>query len=94
MTHRIEIGQEYAICAAWPDDFRIRILGVPVRGAYGGDKARIATITEDGRLIRERRVSVRQLHVEAATGRGQRRRTGYVLVQHADGTKAEGSSER
>lgn len=84
MTHRIEAGQEYTFCAAHPCHFRIRVLS----GATPGGRVKIATIADDGRLLRLRLVNARDLHAEPTTRNGQPRRTGYALV------KQDGSSER
>lgn len=88
VTHRIEKDQEYAFCAAWPDDFRVRVIEPPRRE---GSLVGIATINDDGRLLRRRRIDGRQLHAERTTRSGEQRRSGYFLVQHADGTPADGS---
>ena len=84
MTHRIEPGQEYTACDP-RDHIRIRILAKPVPGAFGEGKVRVGTVTEDGRVLRPRYIAVRQLHDNP------QRRTGYLLVRHADGTPAGGA---
>lgn len=102
MTHRIEAGQEYETCTPiyWleapdgtrgPVRTRIRVTGTPDPGWH---KADIVTVALNGSTSRPRRIEVSQLHPTGTTKTGTARRAGYQLVQHADGTPAEGSSER
>jgi hypothetical protein len=94
MTHRIEPGQEYLACrpaASMPGEHyaRIRVTSRPYPGWRGDGQVDIETVAPDGRGLRLRSITVRQLHATAG------RKTGYRLVQHADGTPAtEGGSER
>lgn len=80
--HRIERGQEYAFCAAYPDDIRIRVIGQPLPWWDNSGKVQIATLAADGREQRPRYIATRQLHADP------NRRTGYRLVRNADGTPA------
>lgn len=95
MTHQIEPGQEYATCAALPDDFHIRIKSNPTpTGRWGIPCVNVVTISQDGRELRPRSLPTRHLHPTATRPGGKARKSGYVLVQNADGTPAEGSSEQ
>jgi hypothetical protein len=80
--HRIEPGQEYeSHNAAENTTLRIRVAGPTVPGVFG--RGRVAVVTVDGdRYLRLRMIAVRQLHNSPT------RRTGYRLVQHADGSEA------
>lgn len=86
MAHRIEPGQEYETCqpvhylSAGPKPTRIRIKNVS-----GYDRATVVTLTDDGRELRRRLINTRQLHPDGTNRHGEQRRTGYRLVQHADG---------
>ena len=96
MSHRIETGQEYALCAARPDDQpRIRVVGDPITtlGLHGFGKVDIVTLTADGREIRRRAIEMTQLHETGTTRDGQPRKTGYRLVRHADGSPADGAQQ-
>lgn len=91
MSHRIEQGQEYASCAAWPDDIRIRTKGTPTpTGQWGLPNVAVVSLAADGRELRPRSIPTRLLHAESTRPGGQRRRTGYYLVRNADGTPAAG----
>jgi hypothetical protein len=82
MTHQIQPGQEYESCD--PRDYiRIRVLSTS-----GFGRITIATLTADGRELRQRLVNARQFHAEGTNRNGEQRRTGYRLVQHADGIPA------
>jgi hypothetical protein len=89
MDHRIEPGQEYETCQPIyhlndaPTPTRIRILSTS-----GFGRATVATITDDGRELRQRLINARQLHADGTNRNGEQRRTGYRLVQHADGIPA------
>lgn len=93
MTPSIEPGQEYQACNPL-DHIRIRVLSAPFPGVTGRPGVTIATLTATGREIRKRTINAGALHETATTRTGQPRISGYRLVQHADGTNAEGSSER
>lgn len=87
--HRIEPGQEYASCAAWPDDIRIRVKGNPTpTGRWGVPNVAVVSLADDGRELRPRTIPVKLLHADASGPRGKRRKTGYYLVKNADGTPA------
>ena len=81
--HRIEPGQEYQ-----HHDVRqnttttIRVTSRPYPGYRGDGQVDIVTVTPDGRRLRPRAISVRQLHASPT------RRSGYRLVRLADGTPA------
>lgn len=86
--HRIEAGQEYE-----RHDPRegvttcIRVLRRPVSGAFGDGKVWIATVGADSRELRPRYIATRQLHATGTVGAEELpRKTGYVLVRHADGS--------
>lgn len=86
MTHRIEPGQEYeAHNRADNSTTRIRVLAKPVPGVFGEGKVRVGTVVAYGRVVRPRYIATKQLHDNPA------RRTGYLLVQHADGSTAGGA---
>jgi hypothetical protein len=88
-THRIEPGQEYAACAAWPDEICIRIKGNPTpTGRWGVSNVSVVSLAEDGRELRPRTIPVRLLHPDATGPGGKRRKTGYYLVRNADGSAA------
>lgn len=85
--HRIEKGQEYV----HRDPIRmtithIRVLEAPVPWWDGTGKVRIATLLDDGRLIRPRYIAVRQLHDNP------NRRGGYLMVRNSDGSPAGDAS--
>lgn len=83
----IEAGQEYAPCANRPDDQpRIRVAATPDPDWH---KADIVTVRPDGTTSNPRRIEVSQLHPTGTTRDGNPRKTGYRLVQHADGTPAD-----
>lgn len=87
--HRIEAGQEYAACAAWPDEICIRVKANPTpTGRWGVPCVDVVTIAEDGRELRPRSLPTRHLHETVAGPGGKRRKSGYYLVRHADGTPA------
>jgi hypothetical protein len=89
MTHRIEPGQEYERHDARDAAVtRIRVTSHPYPGWRGDRQVDIETVTPDGRGLRLRSITVRQLHATAD------RRAGYRLVQHPDGAPAEGSAQR
>lgn len=75
----IQKGQEYLSCQPTyvspvgpPQRTRIRVLRDPVTtpGVYGFDKVMVATVTSDGRLLRQRQISVNQLHETRLVGGG------------------------
>lgn len=78
----IEPGQTYRSCD--PNDrypTRILIKGVIPYGAaqWGRGTANVVTVTQSGRELRLRSISLRKLHDSPTTKTGQRRRTGYAL---------------
>jgi hypothetical protein len=78
----IERDQTYRSCTPGRTT-RIRILGVTPWGAgcYGQGTARVVTLTEDGREVGARSVSLAKLHDSPLTRDGKPRRTGYALEQ-------------
>ncbi|SEO83181.1 hypothetical protein [Actinacidiphila rubida] len=92
MTHRIKKDQEYESCqptyygSTGPEYTRIRVIEPP---RHEAGRVGIATVHEDGRLLRRRIINARQLHATGTVGAEQLpRRTGYRLVTD------EGSSEQ
>jgi hypothetical protein len=78
----VEPGQEYERHDPRENvTIRIRVVGMD---DLDDTRVRVATVVPYGYLIRFRSIAVRQLHDNP------RRKTGYRLVQHADGTPAEG----
>ena len=76
----IELGQVYRSCdPRGGPNIRIESYTSYGAGRQTQDTAFIATITEDGRPARFRRVSPRQLHDSPTTRDGKPRRTGYAL---------------
>ncbi|MFD9868537.1 hypothetical protein ACFXI8_27210 [Streptomyces niveus] len=81
----IQPGQVYRSAVSTPDDpdnhRRIKVVGEPntVPGGWNFGKVDVATLTEDGREIRRRRVEMSQLHATPTTRDGTPRCTGYVL---------------
>ncbi|WP_329390241.1 hypothetical protein [Streptomyces sp. NBC_01716] len=81
----IQPGQIYRSTTPIPDQpdnyRRIKVVGEPntVPGGWNFGKVDVATLAEDGREIRRRRVETSQLHATATTRDGKPRRTGYVL---------------
>lgn len=85
--HRIEQGQEYeAHDSREGVTTRIRVIGESVPWWDSSGKVQVATLTADGREARARWIATRQLHADPD------RKTGYRLVQHADGTPAAGGA--
>jgi hypothetical protein len=85
----VEFDQEYVACTpsrSIPGEHYIRIR-VLHSGLFDDSKVLVATVhrSRDGRefLDRRRQIERRQLHANP------NRKTGYRLVQHADGTPAE-----
>lgn len=78
--HKIEPGQVYRSIGR-KKVIRVKVTKVDSHtpGLYGSDKVTIGTITEQGRVIRERHISFSQLHYSSKTNTGQSRRNGYVL---------------
>lgn len=64
---------------------RLRVVGEPIStgGLYRYGKVQVATLTPEGREIRQRAIEVSQLHASGTTKTGAPRRTGYRLVQDA-----------
>lgn len=58
---------------------RIKVVTKPLPGVFGYGKVDVVTLTEDGREIRRRALSVDQLHESAITVAGKPRRNGYIL---------------
>jgi hypothetical protein len=88
-TPRVEPRQEYE--RHDPRDnstTRIRIKSRPRPGWLGDTTVDIVTVTPDGRELRPRPITVRQLHPADWTGRA-----GYRLVRNADGTPAGGEQQ-
>jgi hypothetical protein len=80
--HRIEPGQEYERHDPRENTtLRIRVAGPQVPGPFGEGEVAIVTVEGD-RYLRRRWIAIRQLHNSPT------RRTGYRLVQHADGSDA------
>lgn len=79
----IEPGQIYRECVPRDGRHRTRIVIKSVTpfgsGQYGAGTAMVATLTAIGREVRQRRISLSQLHDSATTTAGRPRRTGYVL---------------
>lgn len=80
----IERGQVYV--SANPRDegrVRIRIKGWAPYGAghWGAGKAQVVSLTESGKEVRPRSISLSALHDSPRTPDGRPRRTGYVLEQ-------------
>lgn len=93
----VQKGQEYLSCqptyvplVGSPQCTRIRVVGDPVTmtGVYGSGKVRVVTVTDGGRLLRERWVSLSQLH-ETRLTRGGHRKTGYFLTNRKEVTDAQ-----
>lgn len=88
--------QEYQSCQPVPsmptDHYAlIRVVSDPVitPGTYGFGKVMIATVTEGGRLLRDRRISIKALHDSRTTQDGQTRKTGYYLVKDVEATDGQ-----
>lgn len=78
--HKIEPGQTYrSIGRKKVTRIKVTKVGSGTPGLYGDDKVTIGTLTEQGRVIRERRISFSQLHYSSMTRDGNTRRNGYVL---------------
>ncbi|MFJ2630894.1 hypothetical protein ACIO6U_02875 [Streptomyces sp. NPDC087422] len=92
MTHptTIEPGQEYESYDPGHGVItRIRIKGTPTpTGRWGVPNVAVITIAPDGRELRPRTIPTRHLHASPT------RKTGYRLVQHADGTPANQETSR
>ena len=74
---------------------RIKVLEAP--GTMPGidfGKAFVATLTTEGRLLRMRHLDAKKLHASAFTKEGDRRRTGYSLVQDVVHLQQIGSTLR
>lgn len=94
----IRPGQEYETCqptyygSAGEEHTRIRVVGQPhgTPGTWNFGKVAVATITADGRELRQRAISIDRLHETGTTSSGQPRKTGYRLVKDApkDGGQA------
>jgi hypothetical protein len=78
----IERNQTYRSCTPGRTT-RIRVLGVTPWGSglYGSGTARVVTLTEDGREVGTRSVSLAKLHDSPFTKASKPRRTGYALEQ-------------
>lgn len=83
----IEPGQVYRSLDPRDEQYgdgprRIKVVGspgtLPGGGHYFG-KVAVATLTEDGRELRRRVISVDQLHETDINRQGRPRRSGYVL---------------
>lgn len=69
---------------------RIQVVGGVQAGYLHGPCVQVATIRDfDGKLIRQRRLLADQLHESPLTKTGSTRRTGWVLVEGADGGNAD-----
>jgi len=66
---------------------RLRVIGGIVPWWDGTEKAQVATVAPDGRLLRPRHIATRLLHADLA------RRSGYRLVRHADGSAVDGAQQ-
>lgn len=89
----IERGQIYrsAKPVDTPDGWefvRIQVVGNVQSGYLHGACVQVATVRWDGKLIRQRRLLVSQLHDSPVTKTGATRRTGWILVEGADGGNA------
>lgn len=93
----IRKDQEYLSCQPTyvplvgpPQRTRIRVLEDPViiPGLGGFGKVMVATVAENGRLLRTRRISVTQLHETRLTRNGYRK-TGYFLANRAESTDGQ-----
>lgn len=88
---RVKPGQVYESCQPTfvvdgePVHTRICVLAWPVGtpGLYGFGKVSVATLGENHRPLRPRRIEVSRLHATSTTKTGAPRRTGYRLVQEA-----------
>lgn len=92
----IQRGQIYrsATAVEGPDGVstfvRIQVVGGVQAGYLHGPCVQVATIRDfDGKLIRQRRLLADQLHESPLTKTGSTRRTGWVLVEGADGGNAD-----
>lgn len=82
----IKKGQQYFDISA-SDSIDARIVQImedvqPIPGADRFGKIGVCTVTNDGRLIRWRRVEVSNFHDTDLTQSGRKRKVGYVLVRN------------
>lgn len=85
----IKPGQVYESCQPTfvvdgePVHTRICVLAEPIGtpGLYGFGKVSVATLGENHRPLRPRRIEISQLHASGTTRTGAPRRSGYRLVQ-------------
>jgi hypothetical protein len=86
----IQRGQIYRSADPRDGDVRIQVVGGYARNYRGGSSVTIATIrNHDGKLIRQRSILAAGLHESPVTKTGATRRTGWVLVEGADGGNAD-----
>lgn len=80
MSIPFERGQIFVSADPRDEGRRLIVLEAPHFGAPAGEgAARVATIAEDGRHVRQRWVNVAQFHDTAVTAAGEVRKRGYVL---------------
>lgn len=84
----IQRGQIYRAADPRDEGVRIQVVSGYIQNSLGASVS-IATIRSDGKLTRQRSILASALHESPVTKTGATRRTGWILVEGADGGNAD-----
>lgn len=80
MSRPFEVDQVFVSADPRDEGRRVIVLGLPA--SYGGyGTVGVGTLTDTGRVIRQRRIQANQFHDSAVTATGEPRKRGYILEE-------------